>query len=84
MIEKDMVFAGSYFPAKGMSYLEALIRHYSRKASKFNYSKSVMSHCLEEIDLIIGHLNKHKIKDMESRAIELKKELIDESKKHTK
>lgn len=79
MIEKGLVFSGQYFRIKGMEYLRALIRHYSNKAKKFNYSKSVMIHCEEEIDLIIEHLNKHKIDDMRDEAIKLKKELKNEA-----
>lgn len=75
MIEKDLVFSGDYFRIKGPDYLKALIRHYSNKAKKFNYSKKVMAHCEEEIDLIINHLKKHKINEMVSIATELKNQL---------
>ena len=75
-MNKELVLSGEYFRIKGIPYLKALIRHYENKAKKFNYSDKVMEHCIEEIDLIINHLNRHSLHEMKEIAQDSQNQLI--------
>lgn len=78
MIEKELILSGEYFKIKGMPYVKALMRHYINKAERFNYTNSVVTHCIQEIDYITVHLDKHKLNEMKDETIKTKRLIKDE------
>lgn len=78
MIEKDLILSGEYFKIKGMPYVKALMRHYINKAKKFNYSNSVVKNCIQEINYITVHLDKHELNEMRDETIKTKRLIKDE------